>query len=176
MICYNSLRLVTLRHNSLHYDSLRSVTIRYDSLHFVTIRYITTRYDPLRFVMTLYTSSLFVTLRLVTIRYAFLCPKILTLFFLYLLKNGDYKVRVLGYCKRACQAHNGPDLHCITLRTHSPHTDNRNLSTRMHLLEKRDRQLQDTHHNYTTMALLRWFFFYNLTCTCLSKKEKYIFL
>ena len=65
--------------------------------------------------------------------------------------------------------------HCSTLRTHSPHTDNRNLSTRMHRLEKRDRQLQDTHHNQTTMALLRRFIFYNFTCTCLSKKEKYIF-
>ena len=65
--------------------------------------------------------------------------------------------------------------HCSTLRTHSPHTDNRNLSTRMHRLEKRDRQLQDTHHNHTTMALLRRFIFYNFTCTCLSKKEKYIF-
>ena len=51
--CYDSLRLVTIRYNSLHYDPLRPVTICYDPLRLVTLRYnslhfVTTRQKPLQ--------------------------------------------------------------------------------------------------------------------------------
>ena len=66
--------------------------------------------------------------------------------------------------------------HCSTRRTHLPHTDNRNLSTRMHRLEKRDRQLQDTQHNHTTMALLRRFIFITLHVHACRKRKNISFI